>query len=63
MFISEHLTKGASSIFFEARTLVKEKRLAAAWTFRGLVNVKFTTDPQEKPTVVRSVSGLVRTQS
>ena len=58
VYICEHLTKNVSTIFFEARKLVKEKKLAAAWTHKGLVNIKYTLDTQEKPTVVRNLAEL-----
>jgi hypothetical protein len=58
IFISEHLTKNASNVFFEARKLVKEKSLAGAWTTHGLVNVKFTSEPSEKPTIIRTSQEL-----
>src|SRR5207248_3851333 len=32
IFINEHLTKMNSDIFFEARKLVREKKIFAAWT-------------------------------
>ena len=54
VFISEHLTRNVSILFFEARKLVKEKKIASAWTHKGLVNIKHTTDAQEKPTVIRA---------
>lgn len=58
VFICEHLTRSVSSLFYEARKLVKEKRLFAAWTHKGLVNVKRTGNPNEKPTVIRSLVEL-----
>ena len=58
IYISEHLTKKASNIFFEARKLVKEKKLSSAWTFHGVVNVKFGTDPGERPKTIRTIDEL-----
>ena len=58
VFICEHLTRTASNTFFAARMLVKGKKLAAAWTYKGLTNIKKTTDPNEKPTVIRSEAEL-----
>ena len=60
VFISEHLTRGVSSLFFEARKLVREKRLTAAWTHKGLVNIKFTNNVNEKPTIIQSQAELSR---
>ena len=58
MFITEHLTRAASNIFFEARKLVKARKLTTAWTHKGLVNVKFSQELQEKPTTVRCIDDL-----
>jgi hypothetical protein len=58
IFISEHLTRNASTLFFEARKLLKDKRIAATWTTNGLVNIKMTTDASERPTVIRSLTEL-----
>jgi hypothetical protein len=58
IFISEHLTKVASNVFFEARKLVKEKELYGAWTNHGLVHVKYTSEASEKPSVIRTSQEL-----
>jgi hypothetical protein len=58
IYISEHLTKGASNIFFEARKMVKDKALYAAWTNHGLVHVKYTSEASEKPSVIRTSQEL-----
>ena len=58
VFISEHLTRAVSNLFFEARKLVREKRIASSWTHKGLVNIKRTTNPNEKPTIIRSLTEL-----
>ena len=51
IFIGEHLTFGVTKLFYEARRLIKAKKLASAWTRNGLVNCKFTDDVAEKFTV------------
>ena len=51
-FLSDHLTTEASQLFFEARTLVREKKLASAWTMNGRVYYKKTTAADEKPTLL-----------
>jgi hypothetical protein len=58
IFISEHLTKTASTLFFEARKLVREHKVSAAWTMHGLVNVKKTDTASERPTIVRTLQEL-----
>ena len=58
VFISEHLTKNATNLFYEARKLVRDKKLTAAWSHKGLINVKFTANVNEKPKVVRCVADL-----
>jgi len=45
IFISEHLTKEASDLFFEARTQLKAKKIFATWTQNRQVLVRFTSDP------------------
>jgi len=58
IFVSEQLTKAASNMFFEARKLVREKKLHAAWTINGRIHIKKTSNPSERPTVVQSLEEL-----
>ena len=58
IFIGEHLTTGVAKLFYEARRLVKAKKLASAWTRNGLVNCKFTENVAEKFTVARCLADL-----
>ena len=58
IFISEQLTKSASSLFFEARKLLRGKMINSTWTQNGQVFVKFTNDPTVKPTLVKCMSDL-----
>jgi len=37
VYISKHLTKAASDLFFDARRMVREKKIFAAWTQNELV--------------------------
>ena len=53
VFISEHLTKNASDLFFEARKLLREKKVYAAWTQNGQVHVRHTSDPQVRPKIIK----------
>lgn len=58
VFISEQLTKAADALFYEARKRMREKKLSSAWTFNGLIYVKFSTDAGEKPTHVKALRDL-----
>ena len=53
VYISEHLTKGAADLFFEARKQVREKTIFAAWTQNGFVHVRFTSDPAARATIIK----------
>ncbi len=48
IFINENLTKVNANLFFCARKLVKNKKLAAAWTTNGYVYVKTDQDPNAR---------------
>jgi hypothetical protein len=58
VYISEQLTKSGDSLYYEARKRLREKKLAAAWTFNGQVFVKFSEDASEKATVVKALRDL-----
>jgi len=58
IYISEHLTRQNAELFYEARKLIRLKKLNSAWTLNGLVFVKFTTDPTEKHTLIRRLANL-----
>ena len=58
IYIQEQLTKGASSLFFEARKLVREKQITSAWTHNGQVLVKFSADPSARPVSIKRLSDL-----
>ena len=53
VFISKHLSKSASDLFFEARKLLREKKIHGTWTQNGQVYVKFSSDPNVRANVVR----------
>jgi hypothetical protein len=59
VFISEHLTKSASQLFFEARKMLKEKKIAGTWTRNGHVMIKWSTD--SAPKLVKCNSDLKST--
>ena len=44
--------------FFEARKLVKDKKLSAAWTDNGVVHVKRTADANDKAVMIKSRDDL-----
>jgi hypothetical protein len=52
IFINEDLTKHVAGLFFTARSLIKQGRLASAWTNGGVLYVKLTKDPACKPTKI-----------
>lgn len=58
IFINEHLTKSNADIFYEARKMVREKRIYAAWTRNGLVNVRFSADQNQRPVIIHSKNDL-----
>lgn len=59
IYISEHLTKSASDLFFTARRMVKDKRIASTWTQNGQVFVKVSsTDPTARGKLVKSAADL-----
>ena len=58
VFVSEHLTKSDADLFYDARKLLKEKKIFAAWTQNGLVNVRFSPDQNTRPTVVHNRADL-----
>ena len=56
IFVSEHLTRSASNLFFEARKCVRDKKLASAWTMNGKVYCK--TNPDDRPKHIASINDL-----
>ena len=58
IFISEHLTKSTTDIFMKARAMKKEKKLHAAWTYKGQVFVRKTDEATSRPTLIKSVQDL-----
>lgn len=52
IYISEHLTNSTSKLFYEARKLVAEKKIASTWTMNGVVYFKRSTSADEKPSVM-----------
>ena len=60
MYINEHLTKETSDLHFEARKLVKNKKLYSAWTNNGQLFVRVSSDPSSRPQVVRTKADLAR---
>jgi predicted ribosome quality control (RQC) complex YloA/Tae2 family protein len=58
IFITEHLTKHASNLFYLARQLLKEKKIFGCWTTNGQIYVKFSPDPTTRPSLVRTKEDL-----
>ena len=59
IFVNEYLTKSTSNLFRLARTLVKEKKLHAAWTTNGLLHVKRLDDQLCRPAKVSTEAELL----
>ena len=53
IFVSEHLTKNASNLFYEARKLKKEKKIFSCWMMNGVVYVEFSPDPTARLALIR----------
>ena len=51
IYILEHLTNTASKLFFNARTLVRNKKIFSTWTMNGRVYFKRTSSREEKPSL------------
>ena len=60
IFISEHLTKEASELFFEARKLQKDKKLFSTWTNNGAIYFRLSSDPTCRPVLANARSDLPR---
>jgi regulator of replication initiation timing len=58
VFIFEHLTKEAGELFFEARKLLREKKIFATWTHNGQALVRFTSDENARPVVIKCKTDL-----
>ena len=57
VFISEHLTQSASSLLFDARRLVCQKKIASAWTMNGRVFYKVKLE-DKLGIMIKSVNDL-----
>lgn len=58
IYISEHLTKETADLFFEARKMVKEKRIFAAWTQNCQVHIRMSADPTSRAIIVKNRADL-----
>ena len=58
VYISEHLTKSTSDLFYAARKMLRDKKISGTWTQGGHVFVRFTSDPTERPTLVKCSNDL-----
>ncbi len=59
VFINDHLTEHRANIFFEARRLVKVRKLHSAWTQKG--NILVRREESDKPKQIRSHEQLAET--
>ena len=58
VYINEHLTPGRSGLLREARKLVKEDKLAGAWSMNGAIFVRLSDLPDSRPKRVSDVKDL-----
>lgn len=58
IYFSDHLTKPIADMFAKARALVREKKLHAAWTYKGQLFVKRSPEPTARGSLVKSVNDL-----
>jgi len=58
VYLSEHLTKNAADIFFDARRMLREKKIYGTWTQNGLVNVQFSPNPAIRAEIIRCKADL-----
>lgn len=58
VYISEHLTKTASDLFFDARKLLREKKIFAAWTQNGQVFARLNPDQNSRPSIIKTRADL-----
>ena len=58
VFINEHLTPEAASLFKCSRDLVKGKKIASTWTFGGQVYIRLSDDPLSRPKLVSTLQDL-----
>lgn len=56
IFLCENLSKAASSLFYEARKMQRDKRIFGCWTASGNIFVKRTE--MAKPVLVRDMTSL-----
>lgn len=58
VYVNEHLTASRASLLREARKLVKEDKLHAAWTNNGMVYIRLSALPTSRAIKIGSVSDL-----
>ena len=56
VFVNEHLTKRNTEIFAKGRKLLREKKIAAVWTWNGFVYLKRTES--SRPVRTQDLEGL-----
>lgn len=58
IYINEHLTKQNAHIYAMTRKLVREKKIHSTWSAGGLIYVRKSTAPEDRPTKVISIGDL-----
>lgn len=54
LYVNDHLTPYYKSLFYEARKLVKDEKIASAWTWDSKVFVRVTADRKSPPIQLKS---------
>lgn len=58
IYINEHLTQRTGELFALARNQVKQKKIFSAWTFKGQLFIKLSSDISSKPIIIKSKDDL-----
>jgi hypothetical protein len=58
VFLSEHLSRRNSELFYEARQSLKAKKISSVWTQGGRVYYKTTNNLEEKPKAITDFEDL-----
>lgn len=58
IYINEHLTKSNAHIYAMTRKMVREKQLHSTWSSGGLIYIRKTNAPDERPRKVNTMNDL-----
>jgi hypothetical protein len=60
IFVNEHLTRSNAAIFAQTRAMQREQKIHSTWTMNGLVYIRRTDAPGEKPQKIRLQEDLAK---